>query len=141
MRISFVIAVMVHVSNQAAALDWYQRAFPGSTRVTAAGHDFEYLQVDGAQGSMRIEIVKADEKVSSGPSGTVVHWQVEKIASSLAALEKLRTTLYRGPLNIENGEAMCQVQDPWGNCIGLRGALEVTTCHYKLQVVAGRPTK
>jgi len=22
---------------------------------------------------------------------------------------------------IENGEAMCQVQDPWGNCIGLRG--------------------
>ena len=62
---------------------------------------------------MRIEIVKADEKVSAGPSGTVVYWQVENLAAKL----------YRGPMNIENGEAMCQVQDPWGSCIGLRGTL------------------
>ena len=123
MRTPFVIAVMVHVSDPAAAMDWYQLAFPGSTRVSVDGHDFEYLQVGGAQGSTRIEIVKADEKVSSGPSGTVVYWQVENITSSIAEFEKLGAKLYRGPLNIENGEAMCQVQDPWGNCIGLRGAL------------------
>ena len=70
-------------------MDWHQRALPGSTRATAAGLDFEYLRVDAAQGSMRIEIVKADEKVSSGPSGTVVYWQVENIASSVAAFEKM----------------------------------------------------
>ena len=70
-------------------MDWHQRALPGSTRATAAGLDFEYLQLGGVQGSMRIEIVKADEKVSSGPSGTVVYWQVENIASSVAAFEKM----------------------------------------------------
>ena len=70
-------------------MDWHQRAFPGSTRATAAGLDFEHLQVDGAPGSMRIEIVKADEKVSSGPSGTVVYWRVENITSLLAAFEKM----------------------------------------------------
>ena len=71
---------------------------------------------------MRIEIVIADEKVSAGPSGTVVYWQVENIAASLAEFKNLGAMLYRGPMNIENGEAMCQVQDPWGNCIGLCGA-------------------
>ncbi len=30
-------------------------------------------------------------------------------------------TLYRGPLDIEDGQRMFQVRDPWGNCIGLRG--------------------
>ncbi|MDY0831642.1 MULTISPECIES: VOC family protein [unclassified Pseudomonas] len=34
----------------------------------------------------------------------------------------LGATLYRGPMKIEGGEWMCQVRDPWGNCIGLRQA-------------------
>lgn len=29
--------------------------------------------------------------------------------------------LYRGPIGIEAGQRMCQVRDPWDNCIGLRG--------------------
>ena len=113
-----VAALMIHVAELAAGLDWYQRAFVGSQRMTVEAWGFECLRV----GNLRIEIVKSDEKVSSGPSGTVVYWQVENLALSLAEFERLGAKLYRGPMNIENGEAMCQVQDPWGNCIGLRGA-------------------
>ena len=33
----------------------------------------------------------------------------------------LGATLYRGPIAIENELFMCQVKDPFGNLIGLRG--------------------
>ena len=40
---------------------------------------------------------------------------------------ELGATLYRGPMLIENALAMCQVKDPFGNLIGLRG--EYSGCH------------
>ena len=114
-----IAAVMVHVpaAEASAALDWYQSAFPASLRFKIEEQDFEFLQV----GPTRIEVVSADEKVSFGPSGTIVYWRVDDVAMSAASLEKIGATLYRGPMNIENGQVMCQLQDPWGNCIGLRG--------------------
>ncbi|WP_435635237.1 hypothetical protein ACSC9U_03720 [Pseudomonas solani] len=39
---------------------------------------------------------------------------VEGLASRVSA------PLYRGPLALEDGDRICQVRDPWGNCIGLR---------------------
>jgi predicted enzyme related to lactoylglutathione lyase len=39
----------------------------------------------------------------------------------LAHLIAIGGTLYRGPLDIQDDMRMCQVKDPWGNCIGLRG--------------------
>ena len=117
MRIEAIRAVLIHVPDPAAGLVWYQLAFPQSIKNTVQEFAFDYLQV----GDVRIEIVAADDKVSSGPSGTVVYWHVENIKISISALEAIGATLFRGPLNIENGESMCQMQDPWGNCIGLRG--------------------
>ena len=107
-----IAAVMVHVpaAEVSAALGWYQSAFPASQRFKIQEHDFEFLQV----GPTRIEVVKADEKVSSGPRGTIVYWQVEEVETSAASLEKIGATPYRGPMNIENGQVMCQLQDPWG---------------------------
>lgn len=72
-------------------------------------------------GEVQLEFVPADEKVSAGPAGTVAYWQVPEFSSALATLLSLGATLYRGPLNIENDCAMCQVRDPWGNCIGITG--------------------
>ena len=116
-QIKTVRAVMIYVTNVESAFTWYQLAFPQSIKNTVQEFAFDYLQV----GNVRIEIVAADDKVSSGPCGTVVYWNVENIKSSISALEAIGATLFRGPLNIENGESMCQMQDPWGNCIGLRG--------------------
>ncbi|TOL44982.1 glyoxalase/bleomycin resistance/dioxygenase family protein, partial [Vibrio parahaemolyticus] len=38
-----------------------------------------------------------------------------------AHFQKLGARLYRGPMEIEDGLSMCQVEDPFGNLIGLRG--------------------
>jgi predicted enzyme related to lactoylglutathione lyase len=112
-----VAAVMVHVSDTRAALDWYARAFPAATRHRFAPADFEYLRI----GSVQLECVPADAKVGAGPAGSVVYWRVPDLAAALAHFQSLGATLYRGPMRIEDGERMCQVRDPWGNCIGLRG--------------------
>jgi len=114
----YIVAVMIHVPGPAEGLAWYEKAFPSATRHRLDGQEFEYLQV----GDTRLEIVQADEKVSSGPRGTVVYWNVANLSESLLALQNIGARLYRGPMTIENGQSMCQVQDPWGNCLGLRGA-------------------
>ena len=112
-----IAAVMVHVGDVAAALDWYARAFPAAERIGVAAPAFECL----ALGGVRIEIVPADAKVAAGASGSVVYWRVAVLEDALAHFQGLGATLYRGPMAIENGQSMCQVRDPWGNCIGLRG--------------------
>jgi predicted enzyme related to lactoylglutathione lyase len=111
------VAVLIHVSEPVAALAWYQAAFPAATQHTVGEPEFQYLRL----GDVHLEFVPADEKVSSGPCGTVVYWSVESFNETLAHLQAHGAKLYRGPLNIEGGQRMCQVQDPWGNCIGLRG--------------------
>jgi predicted enzyme related to lactoylglutathione lyase len=68
-----------------------------------------------------MEFVPADEKVAAGAAGSVVYWQVAHFDAALAHALNQGATLYRGPMPIEAGQAMCQVRDPWGNCVGLRG--------------------
>jgi predicted enzyme related to lactoylglutathione lyase len=72
-------------------------------------------------GGINLEVVPSDEKVASGAAGSVVYWYVPDFEAALAHFESLGATLYRGPMDIEQGQRMCQVRDPWGNCIGLRG--------------------
>ena len=112
-----IAAVMVHVSSVQEGLAWYSRAFPSAVRRIFPGSHSEYLAV----GNVRLEFVPSDTKVSSGPCGTVVYWSVPQFEQALDHLQSLGARLYRGPLAIEAGQSMCQVQDPWGNCIGLRG--------------------
>jgi len=117
MKTSGITAVMIHVGNVAEAFAWYTRAFPSAVRSRVADPEFEFLLV----GDVRLEFVPSDAKVSSGPAGSVVYWQVPDFEAALAHLQGIGANLYRGPMQIEAGQRMCQVQDPWGNCIGLRG--------------------
>lgn len=112
-----ITGVMVHVGNVEQGLAWYAQAFPLATREKLANSDFEFLRL----GSFLIEIVSSDHKVSSGPSGSVVYWQVNCLEAEVKRLAGLGAKLYRGPLQTESNWWMCQMQDPWGNCIGLRG--------------------
>ncbi|WP_233259719.1 VOC family protein [Ramlibacter sp. WS9] len=112
-----ISAVLIHVPDVEAALQWYQRAFPISKRKRLEAFDFEYLRVGGID----LEFVPSDEKVASGAAGSVVYWYVANFEAALAHFESLGAKLYRGPMNIDEGQRMCQVRDPWGNCIGLRG--------------------
>lgn len=119
MKPSPIAAVLIHVpkADWRAALAWYQSAFPRAKRVRIEAQDFECLELDG----VRLELVYADEKVASGAAGSVVYWRVADLDAALSHFNRLGAPLYRGPLKIEDGLWMCQVRDPWGNCIGLRG--------------------
>jgi len=112
---SAISAVLIHVPDWKAGVDWYGRAFPEAARVPSEG--FGRLIYQG----ISIEIVAADEKVSAGPAGSVVYWQVENFTASLKHFLSIGGRLYRGPMEMEGDQKMCQVLDPWGSCIGLRG--------------------
>jgi len=112
-----IAAVLVHVSDVEEAIEWYRKAFPQAVLKHLEAYDFSYLQI----GDVDLEIVPADEKVSSGAAGSVVYWHVDNFDESVANLIAIGGTLYRGPLAIQDNMRMCQVKDPWGNCIGLRG--------------------
>jgi predicted enzyme related to lactoylglutathione lyase len=117
MQASSIAAVLVPVPDVAAGRAWYQRAFPQARLKRVEGFDFEYLAV----GEIHLELVPSDEKVAAGAAGSVVYWSVPQFEKALEHMQCIGATLYRGPLDIEEGRSMCQVLDPWGNCIGLRG--------------------
>jgi len=112
-----IAAVLIHVSDVAAGLAWYQRAFPNAVHKRVEARNFEYLSI----GRLNLELVRADEKVASGAAGSVVYWRVANFDKALKHMQEIGAVLYRGPMEIEDGQRMCQVRDPWGNCIGLRG--------------------
>ncbi|MEZ9525142.1 VOC family protein [Enterovibrio norvegicus] len=111
------VAILIHVPNISEGLKWYQKAFPEAACVYYSESDFTALEIN----DISLEIVQADEKVSAGKKGTVVYWLVENLSDKLSSLEELGAKLYRGPMEIENGLTMCQLEDPFGNLIGLRG--------------------
>ncbi len=111
-----IVAVLVHVPDVQVGLDWYQLAFPAAIRSYIAEFNFEFLNIAGIQ----LEIVPSDDKVAAGACGSVVYWAVPDLEIALLHLQSIGAKLYRGPLKIEAGQSMCQVRDPWGNCIGLR---------------------
>ncbi|EHW0638031.1 glyoxalase/bleomycin resistance/dioxygenase family protein [Vibrio vulnificus] len=111
-------AILVHVPDVEQGLEWYKKAFPQAVPVHNSEFDFTALNLNG----FSLEVVQADEKVGAGKYGTVLYWSVTSLPVALAHFETLGATLYRGPMEIENGLSMCQVVDPFGNLIGLRGA-------------------
>lgn len=112
-----VAAILVHVPDPEAGLAWYTSAFPEAEQFRLDEFDFSYLRI----GTIDLEIVQADEKVASGAAGSVVYWAVADLDRALAHFAALGAHLYRGPMAIQEELWMCQVRDPWGNCIGLRG--------------------
>lgn len=112
-----IAAIMIHVGDVPAALAWYGRAFPDAVPMRDAASGFDYLALRG----VALEFVPADSKVGSGPCGSVVYWDVADFAATLAHLTAVGARRYRGPLHVGDGLAMCQVRDPWDNCIGIRG--------------------
>jgi len=111
------VAMLIHVEDIKAGLDWYTKAFPLARIKCLPDSDFTVLDINGFQ----LEVVQADEKVGAGKCGTVLYWQVKNLTQSLQHLMAIGAVLYRGPLDIEDQLSMCQVADPFGNLIGLRG--------------------
>ena len=110
-------AILIHVASLYEAKAWYLKAFPMSQEIPLKDENCILLDVEG----FAIELVLADSKVPSGKAGTVLYWSVPSLQKAIDHFRSLGSTLYRGPMAIENGLGMCQVSDPFGNLIGLRG--------------------
>lgn len=110
-------SLLIPVPDVAEGLAWYQKAFPMAKAHYLPEFEFTLLTI----GDFQIEIVQADDKVNTGTAGVVLYWLTENLNESILDLENLGGTLYRGPLAIENGLSMCQIRDPFGNLIGLKG--------------------
>ncbi|MGF1694481.1 glyoxalase/bleomycin resistance/dioxygenase family protein [Vibrio kyushuensis] len=115
----YPVAALIYVPDVTLGLKWYQSAFPEAVATYLPEFEFTVLKING----FSLELVQADEKVGAGKNGTVLYWSVDSLTDSLHHLTSLGATLYRGPLNIEDGLSMCQVEDPFGNLIGLRGLI------------------
>jgi len=111
------IAILIHVPDVSIGLDWYGKAFPSAQARLLQDSGLTILDIDG----FMIEIVQADRKVGVGKCGTVLYWYVNSLSGALMHFEALGAKLYRGPMDIENGMSMCQIEDSFGNLLGLRG--------------------
>lgn len=111
------VSVLIHVPDVDQGLDWYKKAFPNAKERYLEAFNMRLLDISG----FMIEIVKADAKVGSGKAGSVLYWAVSSVNDALEHFESLGAKLYRGPIAIEEGLRMCQIEDPFGNLIGLRG--------------------
>ena len=112
-----ISSILIYVDNPTKGFIWYQKAFPEAKKRFVAEFDFEYLDYMGVM----IEIVPADNQVSSGAAGSVVYWLTDNFQKRLDHLLEVGAILYRGPMNVEQGFKMCQAKDLWGNCIGVEG--------------------
>ncbi|RSD31682.1 VOC family protein [Vibrio pectenicida] len=111
------VALLVHVPDVSQGFKWYQKAFPFASSRYLPEFDFTVLDIEG----FSLELVQADDKVPSGKSGIVLYWSVENLRESMDFLHSIGATLYRGPMEIKGGISICQMEDPFGNLIGLRG--------------------
>jgi predicted enzyme related to lactoylglutathione lyase len=117
-------ALLVYVPDILAGLAWYQQAFPQAVPRYYPEFDFTVLDING----FSLEVVQADNKVGSGKKGVVLYWHSDDWDATLKRLIELGASLYRGPMAIENGLSMCQLEDPFGNLIGLRGRPKSYIC-------------
>jgi predicted enzyme related to lactoylglutathione lyase len=111
-----VIEIMYFVEDRRAATAWYARLF--ELPITETGDPEHYFIRVGAQD---VWFHRADEKMAAGRAGQVAYWRVQDFDMAVARAGTLGATVYRGPLDREDGEWMCQMTDPFGNLLGLVG--------------------
>ena len=112
-----VHSVMFFVSDVAKACAWYSKFL--DCEPTYLAPDFPVLRA----ASVEICFHLADSKVSSGHAGAVTYFRVNNLAVAISRAEYLGGSVYRGPLEIENGDSICQIADPFGNLLGMVGKL------------------
>jgi predicted enzyme related to lactoylglutathione lyase len=108
-----VAEVVLFVPDLEAARVWY-RELLGSDVV--AWHDgYGWFEVAG----VRVGLHPADAKTPGGVGGVVPYWAVDSVDEAVRIFTAHGARLYRGPVTGVDGARVAQVQDPFGNVVGL----------------------
>ena len=108
--------VMYFSSEPKNSLKWYSELLEVNPNYLD-DYDFFYLEIDVCI----IEFHQTDSKNSVGTEGQVCYWNVVDFDKVYQRILNHGASIYRAPIKIENGRKMAQLQDPFGNIIGIRG--------------------
>src|SRR5690606_17736454 len=107
--------------------DWYQNVLG----VSPVFDEENYVEFRPG-GHSGLCLHPADEKSPQTMGGAVAYWRVTNFNQAVSHFEKHGAKIYRGPLDIGNGESICQMLDPVGNVIGFVGPV-LAECAFGLR--------
>ncbi|KAF3887974.1 MULTISPECIES: VOC family protein [Nostocales] len=113
-------AVFFFVDDVVVAANWYSQLL---------NLPIKYFYINNEVRGALINVIdvemffhQADEKMRPGNAGQIAYWSVDSFYQAMELAQKHGAKLYRGPLTIENNQAICQMWDPFGNLFGLQGS-------------------
>jgi histidine triad (HIT) family protein len=106
------------VKDLEASKAWYAKVLGVKPFIDVEGY------TEFRVGEAGLSVSPADEKSPFSSGGQVSYWKVRSMNEVIQHFTREGATVYRGPLDIENGEAICQLRDPFGNVIGFVGPKE-----------------
>lgn len=111
--------IRLSVASVSKSTAWYQEFF--SCAPFEDDERFASFKIAG----LALDIVLADEKSPISKGGSVGYWLVDDVDLAVDRAISLGAKVYRGPLRVEEIErTIVQLEDPFGNVIGLEGPLE-----------------
>jgi predicted enzyme related to lactoylglutathione lyase len=112
-----VTNVFYFVDNLQAAQEWYGWLLADEPA------EVQPQLVTFLIGGTRLVLHRGDDfNQPAGLLGTVAYWGVDDVDNVVAQCVARGAVAHRGPKTIFTGERLCQLQDPFGNLLGLRQA-------------------
>ncbi|MCM2280401.1 MAG: GNAT family N-acetyltransferase [Bdellovibrionaceae bacterium] len=107
--------VILFTSDIQASREFYRRAF-------AVEPILDLPEIcEFKIGTRSLILQPGDPQFPAGTQTELAYWPVEHFDQAVALLKSLGGEVFRGPLSLGDGDHICQIRDPLGNQIGLRG--------------------
>lgn len=109
-------AVMFFVDDQLAAARWYREHVLGGGDII---EDEGYVFIE--RGGVEVGFHPSDTTKNPQGASVVAYFSTSRLDAQREALIAAGATPLRGPLDITDERAICQLIDPFGNVLGLDG--------------------
>lgn len=108
--------IMVFTRDVTASKNWYRDVLDIEPII-----DEENFAEFKISDTAKLCLHSSDAKSPISTGGSVGYWRVKELDAVIEHLKSYGARIYRGPLDIENNERICQIIDPMGNVIGFVG--------------------
>ena len=111
-----LITILIFVNDVMLSAKFYENLF--QTKPIELEENFCSFEF----GESFFNIHPVDMKSPFSKGGSVGYWLVDDFNGFLEHAKNIGATLYRGPMYVEEiRRSICQIQDPFGNIIGIEG--------------------